>query len=200
MDLALFDFDGTLTTREMMPAFMEFAVRPRRLAWGKLLLAPMVTGYRLGLVSGTRVRAAIVRYGFRGVPLEELQRAGERFARDALPQALRDDAMQRIAWHRGRGDTVAVVSGALDVYLAPWCREQGLALLCSSLAHVDGVLTGEYRGRQCVLEEKAQRVREAYDLAGFGAVYAYGDTPEDRDLLALARHRFYRGRETDELP
>ena len=68
MNLALFDFDGTITTREMFPDFMRFAVAPRRLAVGKVLLAPWIAGYRMGAVSGNRVRSRIVHFGFRGVP------------------------------------------------------------------------------------------------------------------------------------
>ena len=43
--------------------------------------------------------------------------------------------------------------------------------------------------------EKARRVRERYDLSRYPVVHAYGDTHEDRDLLALAHRRWYRGRE-----
>ncbi|HVH36139.1 MAG TPA: HAD-IB family phosphatase [Tahibacter sp.] len=93
----------------------------------------------------------------------------------------------------GRGDTIAIVSGAFDAYLAPWCRTQELTLFCSSLEQRDGRLTGRSRGAQCVGAEKARRVREHYDLGRFAAIHAYGDTPEDRELLALARHRHYRG-------
>ena len=193
MDLALFDFDGTITTGETFPAFIRSAVLPQRLRWGGALLAPMVAGYRLGLVPGTAVRAAIVRVGLAGLPLAELQARGEAFARDVLPRGLRADAMQRIDWHRNRGDTVAVVSGALDVYLQPWCDAHGLPVLCSSLQHRDGRLTGRFEGAQCVLGEKARRVRNAFDLSRFKRIHAYGDTPEDRALLAMAHERWYRG-------
>jgi phosphoserine phosphatase len=41
-------------------------------------------------------------------------------------------------------------------------------------------------------EEKARRVREQYALSSFDAVHAYGDTPEDAALLALADERWFR--------
>lgn len=196
MDLALFDFDGTLTDRETMPDFMHAAVRPHRLLLGKGVLLPLILGYKARLVSGVTVRAAICFAGFRGVPVDELQAHGRRFAASFLPGTLRPDAMARLAWHRDRGDTVVVVSGGLDVYLRPWCQAQGVDLLCSSLGHVEGTLTGRYQGEQCVCGEKARRVRAAYPLAQFHRIYAYGDTPEDRELLALAHEPYYRGRPT----
>lgn len=194
-NLALFDFDGTITTRETMGGFMYRAVPPRRQAWGRLLLAPWLAGYKCGVVSGVAVRAAVVRVGFAGLPVADVQAHGATFAADTLPTLLRPEAMARIRWHQAQGDTVAVVSGGLDAYLAPWCRMHGLALVCSALEHHDGRLTGRYLGAQCVGAEKARRVRARYDLAAYGRVYAYGDTHEDLALLDLAHHRFYRGQE-----
>lgn len=197
MNLALFDFDGTITTREMMPDFMVAAVPPLRLALGRVLLAPWVIGYKLGLVSGVSVRRVIVRFGFSGVTEAALSQVGQRFAAEVLPGVLRPQAMERIAWHKAQGDTVVVVSGALDVYLAHWCRAHDLALLCSTLETREGKLTGRYAGAQCVRAEKARRVAEHYDLSRYPLVYAYGDTPEDEDLLALAHRRYYRWQALD---
>ena len=191
-DLALFDFDGTLTTRETFPAFMRYAVvRPRLLAGG-VLLAPVVFGYRRGWVAGNPTRASIVQMGLRGVDAERLRAQGAAFARDVLPGVLRPEAMARLAWHRQRGDRVVVVSGGLDVYLAPWCADQGVELLCSMLAERGGRITG-YAGLQCVGEEKVRRVRTLCDPQAYAAIHAYGDTHEDQAMLAMAHHRTYRG-------
>lgn len=192
-DLALFDFDGTITTRETFPDFIRRAIPPRRRALGTALFAPLVIGYTLGLVPVHALRAALVRYAFKNVPLAEVEAAGASLAADLLPTLVRPEMQARIDWHRGRGDTVVVVSGGFDVYLAPWCRAQGLDWICSSLAVRNGVLTGRYAGAQCVAEEKARRVRERYDLAGYRAIHAYGDTREDHALLALADHATWRG-------
>jgi hypothetical protein len=51
MSLALFDFDGTITTHETMPDFLRRSVPQRRLIIGWLLLAPLVLGYKLRFVS-----------------------------------------------------------------------------------------------------------------------------------------------------
>lgn len=82
MNLALFDFDGTLTTREMLPDFFRRAIPRRRLLIGQVLLAPLIVGYKLGLVSGTVVRSAIVRFGFTGLAFADYDAAGAAFAAD----------------------------------------------------------------------------------------------------------------------
>ena len=101
--------------------------------------------------------------------------------------------MQRLAWHQSQGDKVVLVSGGLDFYLAPWCRQHGLELICSLLETRGKHLTGRYLGTQCVGTEKARRVREHLDLSAYPLCYAYGDTHEDEAMLAMAHKRFYRG-------
>lgn len=192
-ELALFDFDGTLTTAETFGAFVRAATPRWRYRLGALLLAPLVLAYRARLLGGPLVRAAVVFVAFRGLDSAHVQRVALAFVRDVLPGLLRVDALQQLRAHQARGDTVLVVSGAFDVYLRPWCEALGVDVLASVLEERNGRLTGRYRGRQCVGEEKARRVREACALPGFARVHAYGDTPEDHALLALAQVRHYRG-------
>ena len=118
-----------------------------------------------------------------------------RFATEILPGTIRSRAAERIEWHKKRDDKIVVVSAALDVYLKPWCQAQGLDVICTELETRHGVLTGKYRGGDCVGAEKARRVLDAYDIRTFDTIYAYGDTTEDADMLDLAHHRFFRWQE-----
>jgi phosphatidylglycerophosphatase C len=195
MNLALFDFDGTITHREMFADFIRFAV-PRRRRWlGGLVFGPMYAGYKLGVVSGNTIRASVVHFGLRGLRADHVREIGRRFSEEVLSTVLRPIALERIQWHRAQGDKVLVVSGALDIYLEHWCRGQGLDLICSRLEIANGTLTGRYDGLQCVGSEKTRRVREACGLQRFPMVYAYGDTKEDLDMLGMADKKYYRWQE-----
>ena len=189
--LALFDFDGTLTTCETFPRFVRAIVPPATRRAGALRLAPLVAGYRLRLVPGSRVRAAVVRIGLAGMDAGAFDAAATAWARDELPALIRPEALARLRAHRDRGDVVTVVSGNFETLLRPWCEAEGVGLLASRLEVADGHLPGRYAGPQCVLEEKAVRIRAAHDLAAFDHVHAYGDTPEDRPMLLLADTAHY---------
>lgn len=192
MDIALFDFDGTITDREMFVAFLEHAVPRRRLAIGKLALAPLVVGYKLGVVPANTIRAAAVRVSLSGISCAAVDNYAETFASDVLPPVIRPVALERIRWHQARGDLVVVVTGALEVALRPWCDQHGVELLGSVLEQRSGFLTGRYSGAQCLREHKVSRVAERYELSQYGAVHVYGDTPDDFALLSLAHHGHYR--------
>lgn len=146
----------------------------------------------VGIVSGNRIRASVVQFGFCGVRAEALSATARAFCTEVVSAAVRPMALARIRWRQERGDMVVVVSGALDVYLKHWCKDHGLELICSRLEEHDGILTGGYQEAQCIGEEKRRRIRERYDLESFEHVYAYGDTRDDAEMLELAHTRFFR--------
>lgn len=80
MDLALFDFDGTITVTDTFSSFLPHAVSPRRLLLGRVVLAPVVVGYKLGLVSAPMIRTLVSAFAFHGKDEATLRAAGERYA------------------------------------------------------------------------------------------------------------------------
>jgi HAD superfamily hydrolase (TIGR01490 family) len=194
MDLALFDFDGTITDGDTFRPFIRLAVpRPRAMA-GALLLSPMIVGYELGWVRASQMRAAAAFVGFRGRPERELDELGQRYAQ-TLRRRMRREALDKIAWHQAKGDRVVIVSASLEQYLRGVSRELGVELICTRLEARGGTLTGRYAGGDCTGAQKASRVRARYELADYPVVYAYGDTSEDHALLQLASKRYFRWRE-----
>ena len=192
-NLALFDFDGTITWSDTWTPFMRFAISPGRLVAGQALLAPVVVGHRLGLVSSSRGRQIAARVGFQGQDVAAVHRLGVEYATTRIPGTLRRSMLERLEWHRSRGDEIVVVSASLDVYLGPWCETRGMACICTTLEERNGRLTGRYARGDCSGAEKARRIRERYELDRYSMIYAYGDSGEDRQMLDLAHKKYYRG-------
>ncbi len=198
-NLALFDFDGTITTRDAYGVFVALAVPRWRLILALLFTWPLIIAYRYGWLSGVTGRAIVAWVGFYRARCVVVEAVALRVATEKIPALIRPEIWEKLSNHLAQGDQVALVSGSFDLYLRPWCELHGLQLLCSSLARSGVRFTGRYAGFQCVGAEKARRVREHFDLDQFGEIYAYGDTADDRELLALAHRKFYRGAEINDM-
>lgn len=195
MNLALFDFDGTITTRDVYPGFLTYC-SPRWRVWlGWLLLGLPYFGMKLGVVSPKGMRLVAAWVGFFGADEARVRARGEDYAREVIAGMLRPEAMARIAWHRAQGDTLVVVSASMDAYLEPFCREHGLELVCNHPAVRKGRLTGFLSERDCAGPGKVVRLNARYDLSRYPTIYAYGDTEEDRAMLGLAQRRWFRWQE-----
>jgi HAD superfamily hydrolase (TIGR01490 family) len=193
--LALFDFDGTLTSTDTWTPFMKAALSTWRLAASRVLLTPVAVGHRLGAISASRGREIAARVAFRGARADEIRRRGRDYAAMVLPSTLRADALDRLDWHVARGDDVMIVSAGLDVYLRPWCEARRVAVICTTLEERAGRLTGRCVGGDCAGAEKARRIQARCAPGRYGEIYAYGDSIEDREMLELATRKYYRGAE-----
>ena len=88
MNLALFDFDGTITRGDMFTPFLRFAIQPGRAVLGGLLISPVLIAHRLRLVSTSSARPIVARAGFQGVRADVVRALGERYAAEVLPEQL----------------------------------------------------------------------------------------------------------------
>ena len=192
MNLALFDFDGTITTTDTFTPFLRYSAHPARLVAGAVVLSPVMVGHRLGVLTSRSSRPLVSRFAFSGRDAVMLRAAGAEYAATFLQRVTRPQALERIAWHKVRGDKVVVVSASLDVYLAHWCRALGVEVICTELEERKGRMTGRYVDGDCSGAEKLRRIRGRYDVASYARIYAYGDTDEDCEMLSLAHERYFR--------
>jgi len=187
--VAAFDVDGTLTTRDCVVPFL------RRAAGWRLPLALLGRPVALATALARRDRDRLKELACRslaGHDAAALDRLGGAFAGEFVAAQLREDTAGRLRRHRELGHTVILASASLEAYVVPLGRALEVdAVVCTQLERDEhGLLTGRLDGVNCRGPEKARRVRAWLMDAGLdGAeLWAYGDSPSDAELLALADH------------
>ena len=194
MNLALFDFDGTISTKDSYLLFTRFLQQKRFLA-GCLLLSPRILCFLARLYANDRLKEDFLRVFYKGKTTEELNSRAVDFTATLLPSIIRPKAMARIRWHQDRGDITIVVSACPRLILEPWCKEKGLPLIATEIeADAHSRITGRIFGNNCRGREKVARIRDRYPLEEFTEIFAYGDSSGDLPMLALANadKRFYK--------
>ena len=194
MNIALFDFDGTVTNRDSYLFFTKYLGWPRYL-WGCFLLSPGIVGYLLRIYPSHLLKEAFLRFFYKDRTVEELQFLAERFCREEIPNILRPAATPRIRWHQDRGDTVVLVSACPRIILEPWCRAMHVEIIATELASDEqGRITGKIAGKNCWGPEKVRQIQLRYDLKNYSEIFAYGDSSGDLPMLEIADRdkRFYK--------
>ena len=62
--IAFFDFDGTITTRDTFPEIIKFQKDKRSFYMGFILNAPLLVGYKLGIIPNDIAKQKILKYFF----------------------------------------------------------------------------------------------------------------------------------------
>lgn len=186
--LVLFDFDGTLTSGDSFGAFLWYSIPLGRLIAGCFKLLFHLPGLLLTPPEMRAERAkAFILHSFLGDKTRQaLQEMGLRFYQNRLKTMLRPQLLERLRQHRDSGDTVALVSASVDIWLQVFCDVECISLICTMLAYEEDVFRGAFATLNCNREEKARRIREAYDLQQFSTIIAYGNSSGDQAMFNLA--------------
>ncbi|MEX2232874.1 MAG: HAD-IB family phosphatase, partial [Cyclobacteriaceae bacterium] len=134
---------------------------------------------------------------FKGEKISDFNARCLDFSKKVLPSLIRPQALKAIQAYRNEGATIAVVSASAENWVKLWCDQYGILCLSTKLEVNDGIITGKISGRNCYGNEKACRIKEAFDLSKFNLIIAYGDSSGDKEMLALAHERNYKPFRTD---
>lgn len=201
LEVAAFDFDGTLTRRDTFVPFLRRGLGWPRFLWAVLACAPWLAGYALRLVRNDVAKARLMRATLSGRSLAEMERWSARWLAQDFPGQLQAWTLARLVYHQQAGHCCVIVSASPDIYLSRVARQLGVdGLICTEMEVQGACLTGRMRTPNCHGEQKVLRL-QAWLTARFGAaalpvmtLHAYGDTAGDKPMLRLAQHAWYRGK------
>lgn len=113
--IAFFDLDGTLVVGQTQQLLVSFLRRRGLVGWRYLMGVGVWFGaYKLGLIKVTDAARAKGAELIAGQAVDEIDRLMDEFAKEALQSRLHPGAMAALNEHRPAGDTVVVLSAAID--------------------------------------------------------------------------------------
>ena len=190
--LALFDFDGTITSKDSLPDFIQHAVGLPAWWLGLLKISPMLAAYRLGMIPNHIAKEKLIAAFFKGWDTKFFHAVADQYSGTKIDRIVRPEAMKKIRWHQARGDQVVVVSASMESWLRKWCERNKLDLIATRLEIQDGQLTGRFSTKNCYGREKVNRIKGKYNLSEYSDIYAYGDSRGDKEMLSIATFKFYK--------
>lgn len=190
--IAFFDFDGTISRSDSLLKFVLYSVPFCQIVLGALRVAPAFALMFFKFRSRSQVKEKIFTIFFSGVSYQKLLHHAETFADEYMAADIRPDARNSIERHIESGDEVVIVSASPELWIQPIGKRLGVSTIATKLEVIGDLLTGKLDGPNCSGAEKVTRIMELYDLSKFSAIYAYGDSAGDIEMLNLAVNDGYR--------
>jgi phosphatidylglycerophosphatase C len=192
MRLALFDFDGTITTDDSLIKFIRFVLGDLKTLGGMVFLSPMLTAYKLKLIPNYRAKQIMLSYFFKGMDEQQFQKVAEEYSLKFIDSIIRQKAIERIKWHKEQGHTVVIVSASVECWLKGWCEKNNIELIGTKLEFKNNKFTGKFSTKNCYGIEKVNRIKQIYNLSDYRTIFAYGDSSGDKEMLAIADKKYYK--------
>lgn len=191
-EYVLFDFDGTVTTRDTVRYLLLELLRC--CPWRVFGVAPLMV--RMALCRSAWdfqfLKNRCIGYLIKGFSLSRLEPALERFNRRVQP-LVRNGLLGRMQAMAGKGQQVVLASASPGFVLRYFFAGEDWPVIGTEFELEDGRFTGRF-GEPCYGEEKARAVGRF--LAGEGeeqgaVAAAWSDCFSDMPFMALARERVW---------
>src|SRR6476469_2752619 len=95
-EIAFFDFDGTITTKDTLLEFIKFCKGGFSFYIGFLLYAPYLVAYKLKIISNQTAKEKILSHFFQDTPVEVFKNYCSDFSKKVLPALIRKKAIEEI--------------------------------------------------------------------------------------------------------
>ncbi|WKS96047.1 HAD family hydrolase [Riemerella columbina] len=188
--LYLFDFDGTLTTKDTMFLYLKF-YNPRKYWRCFVLHLPLFILLKMKLLSAQSVKESFIGAVLKGETKSQLEAKSQAFFEKYYPQIFRANALDFIA-NMDRAQTYAyIVTASLDIWVKPFAEALKMQLIATEAAFENDVFTGKFKTKNCNGEEKVVRIKQQVAHLKYDKSIAFGDTQGDQPMLQWANEGFY---------
>ena len=186
-EIVVFDFDGTITTRDTFALFLRYYAGTKNWTLNILKLLPIFTAYGLRIVDRNAVKAHVIRRFFKGASVNGLNESAARFARDVIPGLIRPLAQAELDRQKTNPESLYICSASISPYLNVWGKDQKIRHILATELEQDGlVYTGEIKGWNVWGDGKIRRIQAEFGSRSVRIREAYGDSRGDRELLHAA--------------
>ena len=158
-EIYVFDFDGTISTKDSFVEYIKFTRGPMVLYFGVLIFAPLLIAMRLGLANRGKTKEKILSWYLKGKPKAWLDEQSETFLAKSMNGIIRSKAVEEIKKLQAAGHEIAVVSASVDIWLSAFCKKHGLRLICTKADFVNAIFSGKFASPNCRKEQKVERRR-----------------------------------------
>jgi len=193
MNIAFFDFDGTITTNDSLDDFFRY-LSPNKRIYYKIkyfdTLMHMIL-YKLKLISVEKIKIKRINKFFGLHDHETVLKKAKIFSENILTNSIKQSAINEIILHLNNKSDVIVVSASLNILLEHFCYNNKIKLITNNLVFNKYSNKYQFDNIDCNFDEKVKRIRQIYDLSNYSNIYSYGDTSGDLAMLNIANYKYY---------
>lgn len=184
--VAVFDFDGTLTTRDTLLEFIKFTHGEGSFFIGLSIFAPVLVLMKLHLFPNWKAKQMMFSWFYEDMDYAKFTEFGQRFA-DYVETLRNESTIKQLQELQSSGADVYVVSASIDECVRPFCKRLAVKEILGTQVEVkDGKLTGRFITKNCYGQEKVSRLLEVEPNRNEYYLYAFGDSRGDKEMLAFA--------------
>ena len=190
--IAAFDFDGTLTNKDTLLAFIKHTHKPVSRILRLLFVSPFLLLYKAGLMDNGKTKQKFFSAYYKNWTIEKFDNYCNSFL-PIIDSCIRADVYQKMRNHLIEDHKVLIVSASIENWIIPWAKQERISEVIATQIEISpkGYLTGRFLTKNCYGKEKERRILQLFPERNHYFLIAFGDTKCDREMLAMADEKHY---------
>jgi phosphatidylglycerophosphatase C len=190
-NLYLFDFDGTLTTKDTLFDFLKFSF-PKTYTVNFVLFIPLFVVSKLKIIDPGKIKEMFISTFLKGLHEVEINQLAQNYFKENYPKLIHPKADEYIKQISNYNDKY-IVSASLDIWIKPFADYYGMGLISTKAKFDDkGIYTGKFASKNCNNIEKKYRIEKEIDLSFYDEVISFGDTKGDEAMFSISTQSNFR--------
>lgn len=189
--ISVFDFDGTITTKDTLFEFMKFTHGKYFFYLKFIVLFPIIILYLFKILPNYKAKQIIFNSFYKGMKIDAFNKKGILFIR-IIEMNLNEKVIKQLKQSQANGNEIIIVSASIENWIIPWANSHNINhILGTQIEVVNGVLTGNFSTKNCYGKEKVERLKKFLSNKEQYYIYAYGDSKGDVELLDFAHEAYW---------
>ncbi len=191
-NIAIFDFDGTITNCDSFVAFSIYAIGIRKWIVNIILCFPWLIAYKLKLYPNWKAKQRLFSLCFKSMNANNFNSIGQAFALKHK-SILNLKAIQTLEEHIKNKHKIYIITASMENWVKPLLEKySSLHFITTKPEITNGKLTGKFSTPNCYGKEKARRFLIEEPRRNEYILHVYGDSSGDKEILELADYSYYR--------
>lgn len=186
--LAIFDFDGTLTTSDsFLPLLLSYGMRHRKTVVPRII--PELALYGVKLVSARTSKERLLKCFLAGEPLAKIRSHLMSHTLPWLKNHLNPATISLLRIHQMLGHRVIVVSASPSIYVPDLALSLGVnEVVCTRVSIQDEVCQGDIISDNCKGDVKVAMLKDYLQDELPTETWSYGDSLSDLPIINWAKN------------
>lgn len=186
----LFDFDGTITTKDTLFEFLKFTHGVIHYTINIILLAPVFLAYLFKILTNEKSKQIVFSFFYKNMPIEIFESKCHEF-KNVIYNITNKEILEIINDCNTKGIDIIIVSASIENWIIPWATSKGInEVIATKIEYKNNLVTGNFLTKNCNGKEKVNRILKLLQNNSYYVV-AYGDSAGDKEMLDLANEGFW---------
>lgn len=193
MDYAIFDVDKTLIKNDCLLLAAKLSNKRIPLLLKSILFIPYYLLFLIRAISAKRLKEIFLKkFNICALFNDKKNLLIKKKYKDELIKSIRGEALDRLNFHKKRGDKIILCSASPNMLLEPLATYLDIDLLSTKLNKIECKWTPKIIGSNCNGKEKVKVLENNLGPLNKITFHAYGDSEGDKYMLEISDFPHYK--------